>query len=125
MPFDKDNLGTFFKITPVADIDKIKFWWLIDYQTPHYKKSPCCYLTHLFGHEGENSLIALLINEGLILDGGSGYSSEMRLFSGFSLTLSLTKKGLAEYEKVCDIVFSYIKMLKEKGLKRWIYEEKK
>jgi len=31
LPFDKDNLGYFFKITPIADIDKLKFVWSIDY----------------------------------------------------------------------------------------------
>lgn len=30
-----------------------------------YKKKPDDYLTHLLGHEGPNSLLSLLIDEGL------------------------------------------------------------
>ena len=36
--------------------------------TPYYKYNPHKYITHLLGHEGENSLLALLIEEGLALE---------------------------------------------------------
>lgn len=40
----------------------------------------------------------------------------MRRFSIFTLTIALTKKGLEKYLDVCEYVFSYLQMLKAKGV---------
>jgi len=83
---------------------------------PNYKKGPASYLSHLIGHEGENSLLSLLIDEGLALELSSGFSSEMRKYSIFNITITLTKIGVANYLVILNYVFAYIKMLKEKGV---------
>ena len=59
----------------------------------HYKNSPTHYLAHLFGHEGENSILSLLIKEGLALELSAGGSTELDLFTNFMVSVSLTKKG--------------------------------
>ena len=45
----------------------------------------------------------------------AGGSHELDCFSDFSVPITLTKKGLANYEKVLDAVFKYIQRLKEVG----------
>ena len=62
-------------------------------------------MSHLFGHEGENSLLSYLISEGLALELSSGYDHELWNFSTFSVDITLTKKGLENYEKVIEAVF--------------------
>jgi len=39
---------------------------------PYYRESPANYLSHLFGHEGENSLLSVLLEEGLAYELWSG-----------------------------------------------------
>lgn len=75
---------------------------------PLYKKGPLEYFSHLFGHEGENSLFSLLQDEGLAQSLTSGFHDEMRRFSVFTLNIGLTKKGLEKYLDVCEYVFQYL-----------------
>ena len=45
----------------------------------------------------------------------AGGDSELDCMSDFSITITLTKKGLANHEKVLDAIFKYIQRLKEVG----------
>ncbi len=47
---------------------------------PHFRSNPHKYITHLFGHEGENSLLALLIEEGLALELGASHYNMINNF---------------------------------------------
>jgi insulysin len=64
-------------------------------------------MSHLFGHEGENSLLSYLISEGLALELGSSFDHELSSFSTLNVDIALTKKGLENYEKVIESVFQY------------------
>ena len=39
---------------------------------------------------------------------GAGSDHELDCFSDFTITITLTKKGLANVDKVVDVVFKYI-----------------
>ena len=80
-------------------------------------------MSHLFGHEGENSLLSYLISEGLALELSSGCDHELWSFSTFSVDITLTKKGLENYDKVIEAVFQYAQRIKEAGPQEFIYKE--
>jgi insulysin len=54
----------------------------------------------LFGHEGENSILSHLKKEGLAMSLSAYADHEMGVFSDFVLSVTLTKKGLENYEYV-------------------------
>lgn len=81
------------------------------------------YLSHLFGHEGENSLFSYLKEQGLALKLSSSGSHEIDTFSRFDLTITLSEKGLKEYEKVIEAVFLYATKIEEAGPKKYIFDE--
>jgi insulysin len=62
-------------------------------------------MSHLFGHEGENSLLSYLISEGLALELSAGGDHELHSFSTFAIEVMLTKKGVENYEKVVEAIF--------------------
>jgi len=62
-------------------VKRLEFKWVIDYLAPHYRSCPGNYISHLLGHEGENSLLSLLITEGLALDLSCGPANQMNNFS--------------------------------------------
>jgi insulysin len=64
-PFDQ--YGKLVKYVPVKDDDHLEVRWIVDYLHPHYRIHPGGYISHLLGHEGENSLLSLLKGEGLAL----------------------------------------------------------
>ena len=63
----------------------------------YYKTDPINYITDLIGHEGENSLLSLLIEEELAFSlVASGYY-EMELFSVIEINITLTELGKLIY----------------------------
>jgi len=121
--FTRNNLGNFWKIAPIKDKDVLEFAWILENLEPHYRNNPASYISHLVGHEGPNSLLSYLIDQGFATELSSGYSTELNLFTKFSINVQLTKKGLANHQEVCRIVFEYLKMLREKGPDRRIFDE--
>jgi secreted Zn-dependent insulinase-like peptidase len=47
----------------------------------------------------------------------------MRLFSYIACRVRLTKKGLREPERVLGLIFQYVNILRDRGVREWIYEE--
>lgn len=47
----------------------------------------------------------------------------MRAFSDFCVDITLTKKGLENYENVVVAVFQYAQRLKEVGPKEYVFDE--
>jgi secreted Zn-dependent insulinase-like peptidase len=45
------------------------------------------------------------------------------MFSAFTVSISLTVKGLATWTAVAEKVFEYIAMLRRAGPQRWIHDE--
>jgi len=123
VPFTRENLGNFWKIAPIKDKDQLDFTWIIDNMDHHYKNNPASYISHLIGHEGPNSLLSYLIDEGYAAELSSGYSTELSLFTKFSISIHLTKKGLHNYKEVCRLVFEYLKMLRDRVPEKRIFDE--
>jgi secreted Zn-dependent insulinase-like peptidase len=48
-----------------------------------------------------------LIAEGYALELSSSFDHELQAISAFEINITLTKKGLQEYEKVIESVFRY------------------
>lgn len=55
----------------------------------------------------------------------AGEDHELGIFSDFCVTIGLTSKGLADYQKVAQAVFKYAQMLVERGPQDYVFEESK
>ena len=53
----------------------------------------------------------------------AGEDHEMGVFSDFTVKIGLTKKGLANYEKVIQAVFKYAQRLVEVGPQEFVFKE--
>jgi insulysin len=62
----------------------------LDCSESYYKNDPLNYISFLLGHEGENSLASLLVDEGLAEEVMSSFENLMSLFSCLELRISLT-----------------------------------
>lgn len=88
-------------------------------------RKSCSYLSHVFGHEGPNSLASHLIKE--------GYATTLSCAAGrrlneaitqFEMTITLTELGDENYMKVIDIVYVFIDSIKKEGPQAYVYAEK-
>lgn len=143
LPFHSSSLGKIYRALPVRHHHTLTLTWQIPSICPHWQTKPADYLAHLLGHEASGSILASLKQQGWAMgcsagtgDDGQGDSSIHALFS---LSFSLSEKGVREWVNVIRVVFSYIGMLKhyflegylddngmkKEGLPLWIYDELK
>ncbi|MCH8054781.1 MAG: insulinase family protein, partial [Deltaproteobacteria bacterium] len=89
----------------------------------HLESKPEAIVGSVIGYEGRGSLLSKLKKEGLALglSAGGGYGHPN--LSSFDIKISLTKKGEKEYERVLEIVFAYIQMLKQTGIREYTFQE--
>ena len=125
MPYDKDNLGRIVKWKPIKDKNSLELYFVLPYTQNEYTTRPLEYYSHLIGHEGENSLLSYLKKEDLATELSSNFSSELDVFSDFSVDIRLTDNGLKNYERVLEAVFKYNQRIAEIGPKKEVWEEVK
>jgi len=116
------------EIVPVADLRQVVIMWPIVYTSDEDKKrqmydKPSIYVSHLLGHEGPNSLLSYLKKKGWVNSLGSSTDADLSDFYTFEVSAELTSKGLAAVDDVVEAIFSYIKMMQEGKIPRYIFEE--
>jgi len=121
--YGKAQLGRFIRVVPIIPKDKLIIMWKFHDTIKNYKTKPSHYLAHILGHEGPNSLLSYLIDEKLAL-GLVTYVDRREADTAFlTASIELTEEGLKEYERVIEIVAAFVKMLKEKGPRKYLFDE--
>ena len=92
-PLPKELLGNIVKILPVKDKNELQLFWPIELLLPFRDSKPEVYIEELIGHEGENSLLSMLLAEGLANELSASITDEMNLFSLLTIDIHLSEKG--------------------------------
>ena len=116
------------EIVPVADMRQVTLTWPIIFESVEDKESqflnkPAYYISHILGHEGPNSLISHLKSKGWANGLGASTDSDLSDFYTFEVGVQLTTKGLDNIDNVVEAVYSYIRMLREEPIPRYIFDE--
>ncbi|KAI7866288.1 Metalloenzyme, LuxS/M16 peptidase-like protein [Spinellus fusiger] len=122
-PLTQNELMKQIFVKPVKDVRSLEMTFPFPDQRPLYTVQPGCYLSHLLGHEGTGSILSLLKKHGWAnyiqtgsIHGGIG-------FEFMRINIDLTEDGLLHYQDVIIAVFNYIKLLKESGVQKSIFDE--
>ncbi|HIE79140.1 MAG TPA: peptidase M16, partial [Nitrospinaceae bacterium] len=111
------------KIKTIKDVRSLE----IDFPTirlkDHQASKPASIVGSVLGHEGKGSLLSKLKEEGLILGLSAGGGSSHPDINSFGINISLTVKGLKEYERILELVFAYIQMIREHGFQEYTFKE--
>ncbi len=121
--FTKESLPMMVELQPQATLRQLQVSFPIaDYRSAYHAK-PLGYLGNLVGHEGDGSLLSQLKAEGLAESLAAGSGLAWRGGALFSVTVSLTEKGVRERDRVLQLLFAYMDMLREEGPQRWLFDE--
>ena len=128
-PIDPDyrkplkNQYRLMKIKAIKDIRSLTLEFPTIRLYDYLDSKPADIVGSVLGHEGKGSLLSKLKGEGLALglSAGGGYSHLN--ISSFDISVQLTKKGEREYERVLEMVFSYIDLLRERGFEEYTFKE--
>jgi len=89
----------------------------------HQDSKPASIIGAILGYEGQGSLLSKLKEEGLVLGLSAGGGSSHDNINSMNINVSLTKKGVKDYQRILELTFSYIKMLKEHGVEEYTFKE--
>ncbi|KAF9981491.1 Insulinase (Peptidase M16) [Modicella reniformis] len=118
----KELLTTVF-VKPIKDLRSLEIKFLLPDMTQYYTVQPIRYVTQLIGHEGKGSILSLLKRQGWANSLSAGSSSAGIGFEFFKITVNLTKEGLLHHEDITVIIFQYIQMLRQEGVKSYFWDE--
>jgi secreted Zn-dependent insulinase-like peptidase len=121
--FAADALPKQINIQTLMDKRNLTLAFPIPSDVMYTTSKPLNYIANLIGHEGKGSLLSKLKELDLVDSLSAGSEFDTRVHALFMINMSLTKKGLENYDKILDTVFDYIDLLKKEGIRRLYFEE--
>lgn len=124
-PFTKDELMTQIFAKPVMDQRTLEIYFPYEDEDDLYETQPSRYISHLIGHEGPGSLLAYIKAKGWANGLSAGPMAVGPGSAFFQISIKLTEEGLTMYQKLVEVTFQYISLIKETPPQEWIVEEVK
>ncbi len=121
--FAEQSLPLRVDVKPLATARELDVSFPIPEYRTDYRTKVVAYVGSLVGHEGEGSLLSQLKAEGLAEGLSAGTGLSWRGGEVFSVNIALTEKGVAQVQRVQQLLFAYLDMLRTAGPLRWYYEE--
>ncbi len=111
------------KRIPVKDLRSLTLSFAIPCFIKHFNVKPARLIAFCIGHEGEGSLLSFLKEQGLATGLSAGVGYPTLDYGRFLIDIQLTQKGLDRYREVIQYCFSYIRLLREKGIPDHTFRE--
>ena len=117
------SLPMFVQLQPLATQQQLDVSFPIPDYRDQYRVNPGVYLGNLVGHEGEGSLLSRLKAEGLAQGLSAGEGLAWHGGALFSVSVALTEKGATDPDRVLQLLFAYMELLRREGPQDWLYAE--
>lgn len=120
-----EDLAIEIAIKPLKEVHRLNVVFPLGSVDHLYRQKPLTFISHLIGHEGDGSLLALLKRRGWCnqLSAGSGVSGDN--FKDYCVTFALTPVGFEHIDEIVTLLFGYLQLIRDQGLEAWRYDEKK
>lgn len=116
--------GILIHYVPAQPRKQLKIEFRIPNNSDRFRSKTDTLIGYLIGNRSPNTLADWLQKQGLADGVSAGADPVTERNSGiFTIGVSLTDKGLAQRDDVVAAVFSYIAMLREKGIDRRYFDE--
>ncbi len=128
-PYDNKKEGyKYYKVVktiPVEKLSDIILYFKIPNPTKDYKYKPISYFCELINSQDNGTLIYKLKELSLINFLSCGIIESVQNMAMLSIDVNLTKKGMKFVPQIIDAIDNYIKLIKDKGIEKWRYDQKK
>lgn len=111
------------KIKMIKDVRSMEIEFPTIRLNDHLDSKPASIVASVLGYEGKGSLLSKLKEEGLVLGLSAGGGSGHPDINSMSINVSLTKKGVEKYERILEMIFSYIQKVKSHGIEEYTFKE--
>ena len=124
-PFRSIDVKQRFDVVPIKEVRWIRLDFVLPTQKQNFMQKPYSYISHLIGHEGSGSILAVLKQLNYANGLSCGLNTNLNEFGIFRISIDCTEQGILHINQMIEIVFTYITMLQSNQPKEWIYNEKK
>ncbi len=107
----KNSRHQVIRIKPIRDLRDLSIIWQFPYSKFKYKENPSHLLSFLLNYKGEGSLFAYLQDQRYATSLSANIRTHFPEFTLFEVSLSLTKEGLNDYEKIVSAVYDYLELI--------------
>ncbi|KAF8397117.1 hypothetical protein HHK36_016024 [Tetracentron sinense] len=119
--------GKLYRLEAVKDVHILDLTWTLPCLDKEYLKKSEDYLAHLMGHEGRGSLHFFLKAKGWANSLSAGVGDEGIHRSSvayiFGMSIYLTDSGSEKVYEVIEVVYQYLKLLRQAAPQEWIFKE--
>ncbi|KAF4667736.1 hypothetical protein FOL47_003405 [Perkinsus chesapeaki] len=91
-------------VVPIREIRQVDFAFFMPTQSPLWETKPSRYLSHIFGHEGEGSLLSYLKSQGLATGLSAGAVYDTAGLSVFKISISIPNSAFELAAKPMDVI---------------------
>ncbi len=123
--FEKQPYLRILKVKPIKDGRSITYTFALPGIDELYPTKTVELISACLGYEGAGSLLSYLKQKGYATGLSSGAYGEISDYAQFQVHIELTKLGLKNYQSVTKALFSYIAMLRQRGVSANLFEEHK
>lgn len=122
---DKE-LGKMIYLEPAQPKRVLYLQFPIENKAADFENKSGAFIGYLINNRSEGSLVDVLMKRGLIDSIDTTYEPSRYGNSGiFSVVVSLTEEGLLQKDSIIAAIFSYLDLMKSKGIKETYYNEMK
>lgn len=116
--------GEIIHYVPAQPRKQLRIEFAIDNNSAAFRSKTDTYISYLIGNRSSNTLSDWLQKEGLA-DGINAGADPMvdRNQGVFTISVSLTDKGLAQRDKVIAAIFSYLAEMRQQGIRQDYFDE--
>lgn len=119
-----EQQGVIIHYTPAQPRKQLRLEFEIADNSAQFRSKTDTYVGYLIGNRSENTLGDWLQDQGLADMVSAGADSKGDGNGGqFTINISLTDKGLAQRDRVIAAVFSYLELLRSKGVQESYFDE--
>lgn len=119
-----EQQGIIIHYVPAQPRKQLKVEFRIDNNSAEFRSKTDTYISYLIGNRSQNTLSDWLQKQGLADAINAGADPMVDRNGGvFSISVSLTDKGLAKRDEVVAALFNYLKMLRSEGIKQSYFDE--
>eukprot|EP00117_Sycon_ciliatum_P015742 scpid22605/ scgid15468/ Zinc-metallopeptidase, peroxisomal; Peroxisomal M16 protease len=108
---------------PLSVVNTVYMYWPLPSLDSKQRERPIYYIAWLLGHEGRGSVLSELKSRQWATSVLAGPGLQTTSHWLMQVSLTLTDSGLANLDEVLSLVFQYIRLIEDRGVESWIYEE--
>jgi secreted Zn-dependent insulinase-like peptidase len=121
--FTPGRLPLRINVIPLMDVRQLQVVFPLPSLQAHYRQKPVHLIATLLGHEGPGSLLSVLKRRGWADEIAAGPALDNRDEAAFAVSITLTEGGLGHVDDIVSEVFAYLRLVRERGIEAWRYDE--